>query len=170
MKSDAENRRSTVSSFQCVLEVPHLDLLIQMLLFMEGFSSPSLAKAMSFPPGMVVPPHPAALWQQMTFPWTQLPRDMSSALWLSPEMDFSSERDFWKETQRWHRPGDAGVRSPALSPARSASLLPLATRVSEQAWFLIYPLFLSKHPNSQRSGSIFAQGLSQVKAWTQEAN
>jgi len=69
------------------LEVSHLDPLIQMLLFTEGFSSTGLAKETSWPtkcqPQLACPGR-----QGMGFPRTQLPSGMSSAASASPEMNF----------------------------------------------------------------------------------
>lgn len=71
------------------LEAPHLGPLIQLLLFMEGFSSPSLAKTMSLPTshgGATLTQQPHGR-QEMNFPWTQLPSDMSSAVPISSKMN-----------------------------------------------------------------------------------
>lgn len=148
-KSDTENRRVTKSGvFIRVLVFPRLDLLIQTLLSMEGFSSPGLAKARSLPT-MVVPPSPCGHG------------DTSSALVISSDITLSPEDNSWKEKQRWQHAGNAGERSRSPSwaqpcPACSASSLSPAAPFSKQAYiFLIYPLFLSKHPKSQFSGSIF---------------
>lgn len=147
-KSDAENRRGKKSIFSC-MHWKHLTWIRSSSCCCSWRVSPAPAWPRQYPcpPAMVVPPPPSSPVTGRR--WTSLghssPVTCLLLYQLALKWTFSPEEYFWKEMQRWQRPGDAGVRSTCQTGAQPSSLpaqpfsFPPSAQFSKKAYFFYSP-------------------------------